>query len=1656
MSTPGNKVLSKMLDRLLAGLMSGPNMNCRPHKSRQRVDLTQLAKLADVPPDQTLLALLGPEKSAKTLARVKPPKKNRTEEENPSPASKAWIEQSALLSKLRLIADDARTYENDTGVHALSIGFPLLSLPPGSFAGGPRNSTKRILAPIAFIPVTLSLKGGATPSIELACRSEGAERVVPNTALLSWIEQQTGKPQTPDAFDDEEGTDPWREITELVKHVADAMRIEAPVLENPKSDIRNPNEIPNPKSEGYVGAGDHKSDNLKSEIPNSEDFKADSFKSEIPKSEDFKPDNFKSENPKSENLKSENLKSEIPAADPAQPAQQTGASAPGREATAVDPPAPAAAEKPVGGTTMLHLIAAPAADDDTNEPAILVSAVLGLFPTAHQGLVRDTRAMLAETAPATGPIQNFLTAGIDFDAPIITTPLPGPQPGKLRILASERLAAAADPCQAKAVALARQAAGLVIHGPPGTGKSQTITNIIADHLARGQRVLLVCEKRTALDVVADRLEHMGLRSLCGIVHDPQRDQRELYRSIHEQLADLPEEKLHPRADSELQKVDAELQQLHDELTGFHQSLMQPPADGGPSFHELMGRWMSFRTESPVRVDDDAVAAITFNDLQSQQSALMELLSRAANVDYSKNPWTKCAGVSLADFLSRPMAAARTALDRIVTAADAADATADERIIPFNEIVPVQKQAAARDELAINFIAAIPHASSAGLGYMAAAEIASVRASMSQIQAVANELAIFRSGSLDQHLVSCAQPSIPQVRQDLARLHEFLEASRKWTSIFAFKIKSRAREVLNRFGLQRTPDDAARLHKFLKGWEARLVLMEFLDEDKPNDEHIERYFSAAAEWFPILQRIADDSALNGIGPVLAKLFKACGFVSPTREVQQFTRLNEAGSEVLPRAGSNDEQSGASEYLRTGVADPTQDFLDGLRLSTARADAIIRLDEQLAGSTLFDPHWLKDFSAAVRKGKLAHDTAAALAEHLDQLEGILRVRAGRAAISPTLAPVVDQILTQVAQPQAAIAAIEQKVLANEITRRLRDNPALQAIDGHRIQSGFDRFRELDQQKKKLVRDSITHRWISAQKSRLLASTGSRLNATGADLRRRLTTRGERAMRLRQVIAIGAAGDGGDPLFELRPVWMASPETVAQVFPRSAMFDVVIFDEASQCRLEEALPVLLRGRRVVIAGDPNQLPPTRFFETGLVQSEEEEAETDQQLFETQQGEVEDLLGAALNLSIQQCYLDVHYRSRNSDLIEFSNRNFYASRLQAIPGHPANRSEFSPLTLYRADGIYSKRRNEAEADQVVRIVRDLLKRVSPPSIGIACLNLPQRDLIMEKLDDLAAEDTDFAKRLAVARTRKGQGSFEGLFVKNLENVQGDERDDIIISTTYGPDAAGKFYRRFGPLGMTGGGRRLNVLVTRARNEVHLVTSIPPDSYRSLPAVPEGQSATGAWLLFAYLKYAEELAAGYTEARRTAVGRLSGSNANVERRSEEKQTHTNGEVGKEIANDQLPTHNVPIPNDGIDGTGELPPAPPPAVAVLETKSPSLFAEQLARSLASQPGIGSDVHWGNDGFCVDIALHHPDRHGDVTLGILCDGCRYTAAADPLEWDIFRTGILAGQGWQLLRIWTPHFFRDPQGNLQEISKAAQAFAASEKPVDALPTVGDHAL
>jgi hypothetical protein len=825
-----------------------------------------------------------------------------------------------------------------------------------------------------------------------------------------------------------------------------------------------------------------------------------------------------------------------------------------------------------------------------------------------------------------------------------------------------------------------------------------------------------------------------------------------------------------------------------------------------------------------------------------------------------------------------------------------------------------------------------------------------------------QIDLIAQGPVDPELAAAmpsgaAGQSVATLNQQIAALQAYIPRAGTLLGFFAFGKKKAASQVLAQFGLPLSGENAKRANDFLSRVKARLLVTQVVNQltgapptYAQSDERLVSIATAHRDLFQLLASIYSDPHLKPIAAIVVERFIS------------------------------------------------KELIDGLIASTPRAQAIVAFEKQLGEAGMFSDVWRDVVGKHVRAGKEIAPHVESMRDALPTLENVLRIREGSAKLPEPIRKSAAKLLDQSVAADEGIGILRKATLALAIANRLQTDPRLQAADSQKLRSAFHKYTTLDGQRKAATRAAVLHRWGTKQKERLLAMTGSRLNGLGADLGRRFVTRGARAMRLRQVIAVGQETPDGDPLFDLRPVWMASPETVAQIFPRKPLFDVVIFDEASQCRLEEALPVLLRAKRVVIAGDPKQLPPSRFFESAVASSDNEDIESDQQLFEQQQAEIEDLLGAALNVEIDQCYLDVHYRSRNSDLIAFSNRNFYGSRLQPIPGHPSNRARYAPLTLYRVDGVYKERQNETEAAKVAAIVRDLLRRAEPPTIGIACFNVTQRDAILDKLDELAEVDTSFGKALAEARARRVGGAFQGLFVKNLENVQGDERDHIIISTTYGPDEKGKFYRRFGPLGLAGGGRRLNVLVTRARDEVHIVTSIPRSEYLNLPPVPAGAQPGGPWLLFSYLAEAERLAELYEENQR---------------------------ILKQAQAEQQPT-----------------------LEVHATKYPSRFSKNFGADLVKQHGTGSTVYWGNDGFCIDVALHHPKRMEDVTIGVLSDLNRFDQAADPVEWEVFRTMILESQNWKLHRLWTPQYFRDPSGSVEAILAESQNMVATESDKDAI--------
>jgi superfamily I DNA and/or RNA helicase/very-short-patch-repair endonuclease len=311
-------------------------------------------------------------------------------------------------------------------------------------------------------------------------------------------------------------------------------------------------------------------------------------------------------------------------------------------------------------------------------------------------------------------------------------------------------------------------------------------------------------------------------------------------------------------------------------------------------------------------------------------------------------------------------------------------------------------------------------------------------------------------------------------------------------------------------------------------------------------------------------------------------------------------------------------------------------------------------------------------------------------------------------------------------------------------------------------------------------------------------------------------------------------GKSIQELKPCFMMGPQAVAQYLtPSSIEFDLVIMDEASQLKPEEAIGAIARGKQLVVVGDPKQLPPTSFFSKMSQGSDEEEFTTT---------DAESILDVCSSHFHPIRSLRWHYRSQHHSLIAFSNKNFYRSNLIVFPSPYGQGGRLGVRAFYLADAIYENNSNLREAKRVVDAVVEHILTRSDESLGVVTLNIKQRDLISE----LVAERLNSISE-AGAYKEHWQEEGEPLFIKTLENVQGDQRDAIIISTTFGKPSGSKAVgQNFGPISKQGGWRRLNVLFTRAKKSVTLYTSLRPDDILVGPTTPDGTKT-----LRNYLEYA-------------------------------------------------------------------------------------------------------------------------------------------------------------------------------------------------------------
>lgn len=502
-----------------------------------------------------------------------------------------------------------------------------------------------------------------------------------------------------------------------------------------------------------------------------------------------------------------------------------------------------------------------------------------------------------------------------------------------------------------------------------------------------------------------------------------------------------------------------------------------------------------------------------------------------------------------------------------------------------------------------------------------------------------------------------------------------------------------------------------------------------------------------------------------------------------------------------------------------------------------------------------------------------------------------------------------------------------------------------------------------------------WNTAQQEAVKNFEKNNKDITVANLYNKRSSINHTRLTLRQI-----AQKDIDLFTTFFPIILTTPDVCSNLFQnKNSYFEYVVFDEASQLKLEDNLPALLKGKNIIIAGDEHQMPPSNYFSKVFDGSTDDEYELEGEneiiTYKNAMLNIESLLDFAMENNFEKNHLDFHYRSRHPYLIDFSNHAFYNSRLKPLPTQTQNK----PIEFFQVDGIFNDHINAEEADKVL----DILRTIEPnkdgkyPSVGIATFNITQRNYIKRKIvHKINLPENELFKE-------KIQGlEAAGLFIKNLENIQGDERDIIIISTTYGRKPSGKFVQSFGPVNHSKGYKLLNVIITRAKEKIYICNSIPEEFFMNYKNALEEEGANNRKAVFyAYLAYCKAVS-DQNEMQRNEV--LNVLDVYGHKASTEKDTETTSFIN------EIEQH-------------------------LKEKFPELK-------------ISKNHHFG--GYVLDLIIEKPD-HRSIIVECMSKE-KYDGELGYLE-DLHKAKILQNSGFEYVRIWSQNCWQNLDSEIQKIVK-----------------------
>ena len=985
-------------------------------------------------------------------------------------------------------------------------------------------------------------------------------------------------------------------------------------------------------------------------------------------------------------------------------------------------------------------------------------AVLGIFPQSGSYLVPDYMQLLETT--------DFVDLEDFFAARVKKNPH---DEGKTKF--SDRVLEEntytpfqMDAYQEQAIQFIKKGNSLTVQGPPGSGKSQLITNLISDFVARGKSVLLVCQKKAALDVVHCRLKSKDLHDFVGMVHDFKTDRKDIFQKIENQIERLDE---YQKKNNGLDTIEIErkftqasrrIEQITEELEEFRQALFNTK-ECGKSVKEL---YLISKPKNATISVKSVLSDMKYDSIPDFIKKLEVYFKYFLEYNNKKHFWAH--DVSFAGFTSDDYRQIRQMLKDLFETFEAFQE--DSRKLLHKELDYDATDFFIRNRSKLSqFITNIDNEATYRF--------------FRQLLAKKPDEDISWVVELERILLNCFKGVGPETSlksSDLGRFQESLEtairARKNPITFIKWRLFSKDRIFITRVLV------ANELKSTKEGFQ---ILLNKID-NRLNYEHNVSLIDQK-EWlqdFPKSMRKIDIQnwffhmklALKSFALFheLRNLDVFIGFKNDQRKEQvALLKKFEELIDVFPTHLQAWNQYLSNHQIRELLSD---------RVSLE--SAIEELDRDF--ENLCDYHKIRDELTLSEKKIISE---------LEELSGSTAER-------------IDIFCNSLAL--AWIEHLETKY------------PVLRVVSTLRFEQLITDLKSAVQQKQDVSRDILL---LRSRERTLENLTYNRLQnrMSYRDLHHQVTKK-RQIWPLRRVIS-----NYKEEVFKLVPCWMTSPEAASAIFPMEQLFDLVIFDEASQCFTERGIPAMYRGRQVMVAGDRMQLKPFDLYQVRWDDSDNESADL----------EVDSLLDLSAQY-LPEVHLQGHYRSDALELIDFSNQYFYANKLQIIPSFHSEKPD-PAISLIKTQGIWENNTNRQEAEVVLDQVRMLLSSENNPSIGIVTFNAPQQSLISDLLDEHLPSIYDVQ---------------ENLFVKNIENVQGDERDVIIFSTAYAKDEKGKLQLRFGSLSQLGGENRLNVAITRARKKVILVTSIASHELH----VEQSKNA-GPMLLKAYLAYAEKVSNG-------------------------------------------------------------------------------------------------------------------------------------------------------------------------------------------------------